>query len=278
MQLYRLENGDLRVHQRFAAPSVYMDHWALREFSDNQELQDWFVKAFHAKGATFLLSFLNLAEFTGPSDARHAPATERFLDRLLPNVYLTNFDYLEAGDFEAQPELAGQRLCPPPDVSMMQWLGTRCHQAGGTITLQGIVALANQNRDHLGKHFLESNARIRDRWNEMRADPKFVKLARQSVPGTNRTATRVVMGELMRDLVLDSKAPITTNDVIDWQHTSIPILCCDFVLIDKKWELRASKLRRRVAAQNLALPLAQCFSKRNRGIYRFLQGLERFSP
>lgn len=271
-----IEGGELRARQTFVAPSVYLDHWAVCEFSDDFSLQDRFVKALHAKGGTFLLSHTNLAEFTTPSDVRHASAAEKFLDRLLPNVYLTDFDLVEAEAFEADPALAGKRLCPSPDLPMLKFLAARSLEAGGGITFQGFVALVHQNRARIGKVFTEVNANILGALNRQRADPKYVQLARQSVPSAGRTATRVVMGELMRELTIDPNATITTNDIVDWQHAILSLLCCDFVLLDQKWEQRALSLQRRVTAQNLALPLAKCFSKRNQGIARFLEGLENF--
>jgi hypothetical protein len=272
-----VEDGGLRARQTFGAPSVYLDHWAVCEFSDEHSLQDRFVKALHAKGGTFLLSHTNLAEFTTPSDARHATAAEGFLDRLLPNVYLTDFNLDEAEAFEANPAFAGKRLCPSPDLPMLKFLAARSLEAGGGITFQGFVALAHQNRAQIGKVFSEANANILAALNRQRADQKYVKVARESVPSAERTATRVVMGELMRDLTIDPIATITTNDIVDWQHAILSLLCCDFVLLDQKWEQRALSLQRRVSAQNLALPLAECFSKRNQGIARFLEKLEGFS-
>lgn len=271
-----IEGGDLRVRQTFGAPSVYLDHWAVCEFSDDLSLQDRFVKALHAKGGTFLLSHTNLAEFTTPSDPRHATAAEEFLDRLLPNVYLTDFDLAEAEAFEANPALMGKRLCPSPDLPMLKFLAARSLEAGRRITFQGFVALAHQSRAQIGKVFADVNANILAALNRQRADPKYVKLARESVPSGGRTATRVVMGELMRELTIDPNATITINDIVDWQHAILPLLCCDFVLLDQKWEQRALSLQRRVAAQNLALPLAECFSKRNHGIALFLEKLENF--
>ena len=159
---------------------------------------------------------------------------------------------------------------------MLRFLAARSLEAGGGITFQGFVALSHQNRAQIGKVFMEVNANILAALNQQRVDPKYVKLARESVPSTGRTATRVVMGELMRELTIDPNATITINDIVDWQHAILPLICCDFVLLDQKWEQRALSLQSRATAHDLALPLAQCFSKRNNGIARFLERLESF--
>ena len=82
------------------------------------------------------------------------------------------------------------------------------------------------------------------------------------------------MGELMRELTIDPKATITVNDVVDWQHAALPISCCDFVLLDGKWEQRVLALKQRADKYGFNIRLAQCFSKQRNGLEIFLQQLE----
>lgn len=271
-----VKDGETRARQSFDSPTVYFDHWAICEFSDDLTLQDRFVKAMQAKHGTFVLSHTNLAEFTNMSDPRHAEAAENFLERLMPNVYLTDFKLDEAEAFENQPGYAGQRMWPSSDLPMLKFIAERSVDAGGRFTLAGFISLSYLYRDQLSKTFNEVNQTLLDAINQVRADPVYVKKARQSVPDNNRTKTRVVMSELIRELTIDPKVTITVNDVVDFKHAILAISCCDYVLLDGKWEQRVRTMTKRTTQQGLHMSFAKCFSKRGNGVNDFLSHLEVF--
>ena len=273
MELFK-ENNETRVRQSFDAPTVYFDHWALCDFSDDAMLQDRFVKTMLEKQGTFVLSHTNLAEFTNANDPRHAEAAERFLERLMQNVYLTDFDLEKAESFERQPGYAGQRIWPSADLPMLKFVAERSITAGTDLTLVGFITLAYLYRDRLSAKFTEANQNILAALNEQRADHGYVEKARRSVPDTIRPKTWVVMGELMRELTIDTNATITVNDIVDWQHAILPVSCCDYVLLDRKWEQRVRAMAKRSAHQGLRINFAKCFSKRNDGLNHFLNELE----
>lgn len=271
-----VKDGEMRARQSFDSPTVYFDHWAICVFSDDLMLQDRFVKAMQVKRGTFVLSHTNLAEFTNMSDPRHADAAEKFLERLMPNVYLTNFDTKEAEAFENQPGYAGQRMWPSADLPNLKLVAERSIDAGGGFTLAGFITLSHLYRDPISKIFNEVNQTLLDAINQVRADPVYVKKARQSVPDTNRTKTRVVMGELMRELTLDPNVMITVNDVVDLKHAILAVSCCDYVLLDGKWEQRVRAMTKRATQQGLRMSFAKCFSDRGNGLNDFLSQLEIF--
>lgn len=269
-------DGKRHVRQSFDSPTVYFDHWAICDFSDNLMLQDRFVKAMQVKHGTFILSHTNLAEFTNASDPRHADAAERFLERLMPNVYLTDFDLEKAEEFENQSHYAGQRMWPSSDLPMLKLVADQSITSGKGFTLAGYITLSHLHRNRLSKIFNEANQNILDELNKQRTDSIYVEKARRSVPDTSRTKTRVIMGELMRDLTIDMQATITLNDIVDWQHAVLPISCCDFILLDRKWEQRVQTMKNRITKQGLNMHLAKCFSKRSNGLDNFLNQLEAF--
>lgn len=78
----------------------------------------------------------------------------------------------------------------------------------------------------------------------------------------------------MRELILDTKAPITPNDALDLMHAVNAVDYCDLVLLDKAWEHRVNALHRRIADAGIVMPIARCFSMWNDGIERFLNALE----
>lgn len=271
-----IKDGETHARQSFDAPTVYFDHWAICDFSDDMLLQDRFVKPMQAKRGTFVLSHINLAEFTKASNPRHAEAAERFLERLMPNVFLIDFDFEKAKELDNQPRYAGQRTWPSADLAMLKFVAERSIDAGVDFTLADFITLTTPHSDQLSKTFNESNQRILDTINKQRADPVYVKKARQSVPDTSRTKTQVVMGELIRELTIDVKATITVNDVVDWQHAILPVSCCDYLLLDGKWEQRVRTMTKRVKQQGIHMSFAKCFSKRKNGLSDFLNDLEVF--
>lgn len=266
-------DGETRVRQSFDAPTVYFDHWAICEFSDDVPLQDRFVRTMLEKRGTFVLSHTNLVEFTAATDPRHAQAAERFLDRLMPNVYLTDFSLEKAEAFEAQ--FVGERMWPSADLPMLKFLTERSIVKGHNLTLVDFISLSHLYRDRIAPTFTESTQSVLRALNTQRLTPAYVEQARRSVPDVNRPKTRVVMGELMRELTIDARATITVNDIVDWQHAIVPVSCCDYVLLDGKWEQRVRAMVLRTAQAGVDLVFAKCFSKRNAGLTRFLDELER---
>lgn len=55
--------GSPIVIQEDFAPTVYLDHWALRKFSSDPMLAKRFTRAIEEREGTLALSSLNLAEF-----------------------------------------------------------------------------------------------------------------------------------------------------------------------------------------------------------------------
>jgi hypothetical protein len=56
----------LKVSQSFDSPTVYLDHWAIRLFSDDQALQARLAVALLRKKGTLLVSNISMAELGGP--------------------------------------------------------------------------------------------------------------------------------------------------------------------------------------------------------------------
>jgi hypothetical protein len=59
---------------------VYFDHWAHARFSRDSTLGERFAETLHQHRGTFVLSILNLAEFSGLTDVAQGRAAEHFLE------------------------------------------------------------------------------------------------------------------------------------------------------------------------------------------------------
>ena len=265
-----------RVRQSFISPTIYLDHWAIRLFSDDLPLQERLVAAFHDKHGTLLLSPFSLAEFAKPTDRKHCTAAEKLIERLLPKIYFTDFAYDKLQAQEATEQDNKRRFWPPADLPQLKFFAERTPEASLGFTMRGFIALAHDFHHLLAPVTTETVQMIRGGIEDARSDCEYVRKARNLLPTDKRTRTFVIMGELMREFHLNPSLPITDNDVIDMLHAAMPINCCDFVLLDGAWSNRVAKLKQRVANAGSLLPVATCYSRRDNGVERFLNDLEAF--
>ena len=267
-----------RVRQSFDSPTVYLDHWALRLFSDDPVLQDRLVSAVLRKQGTLLLSTISFAEFAHPNDRLHCVAAESFIERLLPNIYFTDFAYekLQVQE-EAEPNNR-RRFWPPADLPQLKLFAERAQDTPLGFTMRGFITMARDSHAYLAPVAHETVQMIKGGIEAARRDPEYVRKARHILPNDKRTRTYVVMAELMREFHLNPNLKISDNDVIDLLHAAMPVNCCDFVLLDGAWADRVAKLKQRIAAARSVLPLACCYSRRDDGVLRFLDELESFEP
>lgn len=270
-------SSEVRVRQSFVSPTVYLDHWAIRMFSDDLALQDRLVKALQSKGGTLLLSNISFSEFAVPSDARNAADAENFIERLLPNIYLTDFALDKVLEQERSEPNNAKRFWPSADLPQLKLFAERAQDAPLGFTMRGFITLAHVNRAGITEVTTDVVHQVKCRFEAARADPAYVAKARAVQPNDNRPRTLVILGELMRGFHLDPAAPISDNDVVDLLHAAMPINCCDYVLLDGAWAERVEKMKQRIAKTGSTMPLAKCFSSRGQGVQAFLQDLETFA-
>lgn len=264
------------ITQTFASPAIYFDHWAIRSFTDDSVLQDRLVKLVHQKAATFVLSGWNLAEFAKAADPRHAHESEEFLERLMPNVYVTDFDVglaVRHGD-EVQP--IGLHAFPSPFREVMNLLWLLSLEGEAPLTIRGVLRRVVRDRDDIAGRLNAVAQAMADKLNAQKGDPDFVCKIRAMSPRSQPSRVHLMYGELMRDLVLDANAVITGNDAADWQHAALPALYCDFLLLDSAWVARVNRVGQRAREAGIEFALPQCFSKRGDGLRRFLEALDEF--
>jgi hypothetical protein len=265
-----------RVRQSFPSPTVYLDHWAIRLFSDERELQDSLVDALLRQGGTLLLSNFTFAEFARDDDRRHTLAAEEFIERLLPNIFLTDFAFDKLHEQELQEQDNGRRFWPPADLPQLKLFAERAQNEPLGFTMRGFIAMARDNVALLERVTKETIELIRTGIETQRADAEYVRALRNVKPTAKRTRTTVIMSELMREFILDPTLPLNDNDMMDMIHAAVPVNCCDFVLLDGAWEDRVAKLKQRIKSAGTAMPVARCYSRRNNGVQQFLDALDTY--
>ena len=80
------------IRHELIRPAVYLDHWALMLFSENDALRQRFIHTLRQAGGTLCLSLLNCVELCRPCDPRHAEAVDRLIDDLSPQLF-----FIDAG-------------------------------------------------------------------------------------------------------------------------------------------------------------------------------------
>lgn len=271
---FLFENNRVKVRQEFLHPAIYFDHWALCEFSDNFDIQNQLIELMKRKNGTLVVSNINLLEFTKMDDQKHVKAAELFLNRLLPNVYLADFNLEQALEFDLKHP--HEKMCPPPDLKILKVLADRCLTLNTDISFDGFINFSYLHKDSLGSLLSDSVEGIAKMLEGQKKDQSYLKKSRLTLPDLERPKTYVIMGELIRGLIIDPKTKIKHNDIIDSMHAILSLSCCDYVLLDGAWEQRAKNMQARIFNQKIKIETARCFSKRNNGIQNFLDDLANF--
>ena len=271
-----VSEGSTRVRQSFVSPTVYLDHWALRMFSDDAELQDRLVSTLLRQQGTLLLSNFSFAEFARNDDRQHVLAAEEFLERLLPNIYLTDFAFNKLQEQEQYEPNNIRRFWPPADLPQLKLFVERSPDTPLGFTMRGFITLARDNHVTLEAVTKETLHMIRSGLESFRRDPEYVRAARNIRPTSKRTRMSVIMAELMREFVLDANINISDNDVMDMLHAAVTVNCCDYVLLDGAWTARVSKMNQRITNTGETMSIAKCYSRRNNGVLRFLEDLDAY--
>lgn len=269
---YRSEGNVVRVTylvHSLTRPAVYLDHWALMLFGESAELGDRLVNALHNKGGCLCLSYLHAGELCQADDPRHADEVDRLVERLMPHVFLVRADHnlkrrgtnplALVPDIQLAERLARMQLRPPgsPGYFRTFWNSRDLYRDQDGNTLRDVFAQATEA-------MVESFTRTRE-------DIEFRERARTYKPTSNIAAGWVFLGELMKSDFLTPEEQLDTHDVVDIQH-AINLLHCDFALLDRTWASKANQARDRL--KKIGIEVAECFSRRNNGIERFLHAVE----
>ncbi len=246
-------------------------------FSDDLGIQEPFVNALMSKRGTLLLSNLSFSEFARAVDARLSRDAEVFIERLLPNIFLTDFALDKVMEQELTEPNNERRFWPSADLPQLKLFAERAQDTPLGFTMHGFITLAHINRVELSQSTDGVVRMILDGLEAARSDPNYVRKAKNVVPSELRPRTLVILGELIRGFNLDSTAPISENDAIDLIHAAMPVNCCNYVLLDGPWAERVDKMRQRIAKAGMSMPIAKCFSKRSNGVEAFLADLEAFA-
>ena len=269
--------GQLEVGQQDVSPTVYLDHWALRSFSDNESLATRLTAALELGNGTLALSWLNLVEFTKVTVEQQARNAEDLLEANLPRVF-----FLEVEPFSVirrEDELVAGRPPAPPhaDLGFLSAFSCLRPTSLNSFTAHDLFQVVQASQlansfDDLADTVVRRVAALRD---ELDTNPGFQSAVRRLPCGPRiQRGTRFLLREMLRTLLVDKGTRITRNHAIDLMHAVVPVSYCDFVLLDKHWETQVDRVRSRLKMAGMTVPMGKVFSGKANGVDRFLRELE----
>lgn len=249
----------------FSRPAVYLDHWALMTFAENEELGERLVGALTLSGGRWCMTLMSMAEICHVADRRHAEHIDRLLakaQRFLHPIRLT--------EVLLQPEHYEDRSTLPPwDEGLANELALPRE-----FCVPGAFGRAWAARSRAAATFASMTDRVAAEFNAWRKNPENIMQAKSARLDRPSRWIYVLIGELMRPAVLNASERISRQDSADLLHSLTALAYCDLALLDGKFAERANTAKRRLGVRGAHLPTA--FSARGDGVESFLRALEKF--
>jgi len=270
------KKGGLEVGQGDISPSVYLDHWALRMFSESKMLSDRLTAALKVQNGTLSLSWLNLAEFTRVTVEEQARKAETFLEKILPQIFFLEVDFAEVIRREDDLLAGGKPIPPHADLDLLRMFSQMKPNSLNLFTAHNLFKVVQgQVSARFGDLADTGVDRIEVLREKYATDPEFQLAVKRLPSGPSiQRGTKFILREFVRALIVDRGTKITRNQAIDLFHAVVPIAYCDFVLLDKYWETQVERVRSRFDTAGMSVPTAKVFSGKADGVNRFLCELD----
>ncbi|HEY5581459.1 MAG TPA: hypothetical protein VIK56_09885 [Rhodoferax sp.] len=266
--------GGLRVRQTLVHPLVYLDHWAVRRFADQEPVGSRFIAALHVAGGTWVFSQANLSEFIAMRDAMTARRVEALIAKAFPHFYV--LDTVDETDCFHQRNPGGPRH---PDAPDRHWilvdLGERAMIAGGRFNTHRFISDAITHADMLLPIFEQMKRDVARAVAVIRDKVLTNQHRRKFVPQPGMSLKEIFRDELLLEPEAREGQRFTENDATDLVHALPACLLCDMVLLDSAWCHKVGVATKRIRKAGIKGNLARCFSPRQ--VAEFLGELEAMS-
>jgi hypothetical protein len=258
MEIVRQADGRLLLRQRLVRPVVYLDHWAVRLFSEDMSLQDRFVDALQQSRGTWLFACANLMEFAAMTDLDQAVAAEELLLRAMPSVYVADL-YSDPGF--ALPKKAAPSDDPPDEHWMLKDLAARAHIAGGTLNTTQFVQEAVLQRAVLLPLFEEFKKQVVNAIRASAADQEKQRLASKFKSVAAMNVGDALLAELLREPHINQSFRIDDHHAMDLVHTVPAATVCDYLLLDRGWTARLNSAADRMQRAGVRGKVGRAFAE-----------------
>jgi hypothetical protein len=239
-----VEGDPKEAHFWIDRPAVYLDHWAVRLFSSDEERQRRFLATLDTKG-TVLVSIANILEIAA-NTGQTADRIRDFLHAIGPRWFPISVNARSVADRE---ETFQPRDNPPAlgTVLVTDEQFRKRLEVGDT----SLSALVDLTRDKQGGELLAAQAVDEASviegilyWRQEVSRDRTV--LDQKWPPTAFQAdrpTRAIYNALMRLCMKDTFVP-DPNDVRDLLHAGVPMAYADLLLLDPHWAAQVAKIKR----------------------------------
>jgi len=270
------DTGEPNARMRSPSPTVYLDHWAIRQFSESKELASQLTTAITSRGGTLAISWVNLAEFTKVTVEEQARKAEKLIEATFPRVFLLDVNSFLVIERENRLLEGAPPIPPHADVDFLKAIIGLDPDSVNLLSARDLFAVLRneasmQRFNNLADTIVGRIEALRDK---LETDSQFQSAIARLPSGTPiQRGTRFILRELIRTLLVDPKTKLTRNHAIDLFHAVVPAAYCDLVLLDKHWETQIERVRSRLVSAGISVSVAKVFSGKRGGVSRFLEEL-----
>lgn len=240
--------------------SVYLDHWAIRHFSEpKNEIHRAVFLDFLNSGGTLLISYANVIDLLGNAPGESREQIRKFLQNIGPRWAPIKIWPQEVIERESRFKPGMSKPCHD-DTFLSSLIKEFDGQMEKAINLSSVIEALERDAEgakNLRQHF-------RDKASDLL---KFIVNAKNQGASIayikGERTTRNAFNGLVSMLLVDSKK-LDTNDITDILHASVPSVYAKYLLLDAHW---ATKVK-----QSLDFDGLMVFDKKN--IERFIAELE----
>jgi hypothetical protein len=271
MTIQRDGAGGVSIRQNFSSPLVYLDHWAVRRFSDDAALGDRFIAALHSAQGTWIFSQMNLTEFTAMRDIATARRVEALIQRAFPHFYV--LDTVDDTPYFREDQAERPWSPDAPDKHwMLRDLGDRAAIIGGSFNAHRFISDGIDHADELLPVFERMKRDISNHITEIRR-AVFAKHDRKAlVPDPHMRLIDIFKEELLVEPAGQANQRFRDNDAVDFVHALPACQLCDMVLLDTGWCHKVVLATHRIREAGIEGKIAACYSPN--GVGDFLTALE----
>lgn len=270
-------NDQIVAIQSQTPPAVYLDHWALMDFSDSDQLAISFADILKRRQGTLVLSWLNLAEFMRVANQTHATNAERLLDRTSPNLFFLEPNVFEVIERENRILRGEAKLPPHADEQLLRAFVVRSPRTVDLLSGADYFSIVHSFdlQDGFARMADTIVARVTDLRNQYASDVSFRKKIDTPTTGPDiQCGTRYLMRDLLSLVLKNPSFVFDRNHAIDYMHTVVSVAYCDYVLLDSHWATQVEQSRTRLRNCGMVFPIAKVYSRRRGGSEQLLRELD----
>jgi hypothetical protein len=274
LELIKKTDGSISLKATLTHPIVYLDHWAVIEFSNQKELQRPFISLLKKKSGTLLLSQANFFEAAGFESYEQAERIEDFLEAVLPNIHIVDFS-LDAAMFGearySQTKPAMTRFW------IVEYLLELARENGGNLTFKTMYTAVIKEHSMLKPLFIEAKAEIAKAMHVAIHSNEMLRKAKNYKPDDKQPPANLVLSAYLHDAQKNNTQKFELNDSVDLIHAVPAVLTGDFALLDKKWCQRTDRAEKYLVANGVNLKIARRYWGKAEQIDKFFDDLKNYS-